>query len=38
MADDGTDLVFEGIDTADPDIRTRLRFAATDLPEGPSRS
>ncbi|EFE66979.1 LOW QUALITY PROTEIN: MerR-family transcriptional regulator, partial [Streptomyces viridosporus ATCC 14672] len=28
--------VFEGIDTADPDIRTRLRFAAADLPDDPT--
>ncbi|MET7295572.1 MerR family transcriptional regulator [Streptomyces griseoloalbus] len=28
--------IFEGIDTADPDIRTRLRFAAAHLPDEPS--
>ncbi|MFF5159767.1 MerR family transcriptional regulator [Streptomyces sp. NPDC000348] len=28
--------VFDGIDTADPDIRRRLRFAAADLPEDPT--
>jgi DNA-binding transcriptional MerR regulator len=28
--------IFEGIDTADPDIRTRLRFAAAHLPDDPS--
>ncbi|GGV73991.1 MerR family transcriptional regulator [Streptomyces griseoloalbus] len=28
--------IFEGIDTADPDIRTRLRFAAANLPDDPS--
>ncbi|MFI1418788.1 MerR family transcriptional regulator [Streptomyces sp. NPDC020731] len=28
--------VFDGIDTADPDIRTRLRFAAADLPDDPT--
>ncbi|MBQ1096469.1 MerR family transcriptional regulator [Streptomyces sp. NPDC097107] len=28
--------VFEGVDTADPDIRTRLRFAAADLPDDPT--
>ncbi|MGX1250061.1 DNA-binding transcriptional MerR regulator [Streptomyces ambofaciens] len=28
--------VFAGIDTADPDIRTRLRFAAADLPDDPT--
>ncbi|CAM5232879.1 MerR family transcriptional regulator OS=Streptomyces tendae OX=1932 GN=F3L20_18745 PE=4 SV=1 [Streptomyces tendae] len=27
---------FAGIDTADPDIRTRLRFAAADLPDDPT--
>ncbi|MEU9353769.1 MerR family transcriptional regulator [Streptomyces griseoloalbus] len=27
--------IFEGIDTADPDIRTRLRFAAANLPDDP---
>ncbi|WP_395577324.1 MerR family transcriptional regulator [Streptomyces sp. BK79] len=28
--------VFEGVGTADPDIRTRLRFAAADLPDDPT--
>ncbi|MFD7700201.1 MerR family transcriptional regulator [Streptomyces caelestis] len=28
--------VFDGIDTADPDIRRRLRFAAADLPDDPT--
>lgn len=28
--------VFEGIDTADPDLRNRLRFAAADLPDDPT--
>ncbi|MFE2579041.1 MerR family transcriptional regulator [Streptomyces sp. NPDC059378] len=28
--------IFEGIDTADPDIRRRLRFAAAELPEDPT--
>ncbi|MDT0400238.1 MULTISPECIES: helix-turn-helix domain-containing protein [Streptomyces] len=28
--------VFDGIDTADPDIRTRLRFAAANLPDDPT--
>ncbi|GGR47627.1 helix-turn-helix domain-containing protein [Streptomyces griseomycini] len=28
--------IFEGVDTADPDIRTRLRFAAADLPDDPA--
>ncbi|MER5596087.1 MerR family transcriptional regulator [Streptomyces sp. NPDC002265] len=28
--------IFEGIDTADPDIRSRLRFAAAELPEDPT--
>ncbi|KFG73592.1 helix-turn-helix domain-containing protein [Streptomyces mutabilis] len=28
--------VFEGVDTADADIRTRLRFAAADLPDDPT--
>ncbi|MFG2132212.1 MerR family transcriptional regulator [Streptomyces sp. NPDC048751] len=28
--------VFEGLDTADPDIRRRLRFAPADLPDDPT--
>ncbi|WP_086562684.1 MerR family transcriptional regulator [Streptomyces africanus] len=28
--------IFEGIDTADPDIRSRLRFAAANLPDDPT--
>ncbi|MET9383867.1 MerR family transcriptional regulator [Streptomyces sp. NPDC002928] len=28
--------IFEGIDTADPDIRRRLRFAAANLPDDPT--
>lgn len=28
--------IFEGIDTADPDIRQRLRFAAANLPDDPT--
>jgi DNA-binding transcriptional MerR regulator len=28
--------IFEGIDTADPDIRSRLRFAAAQLPDDPT--
>ncbi|MFF7737792.1 MerR family transcriptional regulator [Streptomyces sp. NPDC007984] len=28
--------IFEGIDTADPDIRGRMRFAAAELPEDPT--
>ncbi|WP_037677819.1 MerR family transcriptional regulator [Streptomyces griseus] len=28
--------VFEGLDTADPDIRRRLRFAPADLPDDPA--
>lgn len=28
--------IFEGLDTADPDIRTRLRFAAAQLPDDPT--
>jgi DNA-binding transcriptional MerR regulator len=28
--------IFEGLDTADPDIRTRLRFAAANLPDDPT--
>ncbi|WAU84760.1 MerR family transcriptional regulator [Streptomyces sp. Qhu-G9] len=27
---------FQGLDTADPDIRTRMRFAVADLPEDPT--
>ncbi|MGP4087279.1 MerR family transcriptional regulator [Streptomyces sp. KR55] len=28
--------IFDGLDTADPDIRTRLRFAAAELPDDPT--
>ncbi|RZB16561.1 MerR family transcriptional regulator [Streptomyces sp. F001] len=28
--------IFDGLDTADPDIRTRLRFAAAQLPDDPA--
>ncbi|WP_409469561.1 MerR family transcriptional regulator [Streptomyces sp. HC307] len=28
--------IFEGLDAADPDIRTRLRFAAAELPDDPT--
>ncbi|MFJ8149450.1 MerR family transcriptional regulator [Streptomyces sp. NPDC096048] len=30
------DEVFAGVDAADPDIRTRLRYAAADLPDDPT--
>ncbi|MGW4020334.1 helix-turn-helix domain-containing protein [Streptomyces sp. NPDC005009] len=36
IIDDFMAEVFDGIDTADPDIRTRLRFAAADLPDDPT--
>ncbi len=36
ILDDFMAEVFEGIDTADPDIRQRLRFAAADLPDDPT--
>ncbi|MFC7817473.1 MULTISPECIES: helix-turn-helix domain-containing protein [unclassified Streptomyces] len=36
IIDDFMAEVFEGIDTADPDIRTRLRFAAANLPDDPT--
>ncbi|MFC7895248.1 MerR family transcriptional regulator [Streptomyces sp. NPDC057381] len=36
IIDDFMAEVFEGIDTADPDIRTRLRLAAADLPDDPT--
>ncbi len=36
IIDDFMAEVFEGLDTADPDIRTRLRFATADLPDDPT--
>lgn len=36
IIDDFMAEVFDGIDTADPDIRTRLRFAAANLPDDPT--
>jgi DNA-binding transcriptional MerR regulator len=36
IIDDFMAEVFDGIDTADPDIRRRLRFAAADLPDDPT--
>ncbi|MFF3208895.1 MerR family transcriptional regulator [Streptomyces sp. NPDC002962] len=36
LLDDFTAEIFDGLDTADPDIRTRLRFAAADLPDDPA--
>ncbi|GGY05507.1 helix-turn-helix domain-containing protein [Streptomyces anandii] len=36
IIDDFMTEVFEGLDTADPDIRTRLRFATADLPDDPT--
>ncbi|MFE1508577.1 MerR family transcriptional regulator [Streptomyces sp. NPDC058726] len=36
IIDDFMADVFDGIDTADPDIRQRLRFAAADLPDDPT--
>ncbi|MFJ1806039.1 MULTISPECIES: MerR family transcriptional regulator [unclassified Streptomyces] len=35
IVDDFMAEIFDGLDTADPDIRTRLRFAAADLPDDP---
>ncbi|MFH9178488.1 helix-turn-helix domain-containing protein [Streptomyces albogriseolus] len=36
ILDDFTTEIFHGLDTADPDIRNRLRFAAADLPDDPT--
>ncbi|CAM5693643.1 hypothetical protein SALBM217S_10532 [Streptomyces griseoloalbus] len=36
ILDDFMTEIFEGLDTADPDIRSRLRFAAADLPDDPT--
>ncbi|MGW3383794.1 helix-turn-helix domain-containing protein [Streptomyces albogriseolus] len=36
ILDDFTTEIFQGLDTADPDIRNRLRFAAADLPDDPT--
>ncbi|MFI9824073.1 MerR family transcriptional regulator [Streptomyces sp. NPDC052013] len=36
IIDDFMTEIFDGIDTADPDIRERLRFAAADLPDDPT--
>ncbi|MEV8596869.1 MerR family transcriptional regulator [Streptomyces sp. NPDC052012] len=36
IIDDFMTEIFDGIDTADPDIRRRLRFAAADLPDDPT--
>ncbi|MGC0374770.1 MerR family transcriptional regulator [Streptomyces sp. SAI-229] len=36
IIDDFMAEVFDGLDTADPDIRSRLRFAAADLPDDPT--
>ncbi|GAA1421330.1 MerR family transcriptional regulator [Streptomyces thermospinosisporus] len=36
IVDDFMTEIFEGLDTADPDIRGRLRFAAADLPDDPT--
>ncbi|MEU6338706.1 MerR family transcriptional regulator [Streptomyces cellulosae] len=36
ILDDFTAEIFQGLDTADPDIRRRLRFAAADLPDDPT--
>ncbi|POX56544.1 MerR family transcriptional regulator [Streptomyces sp. Ru71] len=36
IVDDFMAEVFDGLDTADPDIRTRLRFTAADLPDDPT--
>ncbi|MGW1785742.1 helix-turn-helix domain-containing protein [Streptomyces sp. NPDC002143] len=36
IVDDFMTEIFDGLDTADPDIRTRLRFAAADLPDDPT--
>ncbi|MEU9210846.1 MerR family transcriptional regulator [Streptomyces sp. NPDC048415] len=36
IIDDFMEETFSGLDTADPDIRTRLRFSFADLPEDPT--
>ncbi|CAM5704571.1 DNA-binding transcriptional MerR regulator OS=Streptomyces albaduncus OX=68172 GN=FHS32_004095 PE=4 SV=1 [Streptomyces griseoloalbus] len=36
ILDDFMTEIFEGLTTADPDIRSRLRFAAADLPDDPT--
>jgi DNA-binding transcriptional MerR regulator len=36
IVDDFMTEIFEGLDTADPDIRTRLRFAVAELPDDPT--
>ncbi|MDX2606130.1 MerR family transcriptional regulator [Streptomyces caniscabiei] len=36
IIDDFMEETFGGLDTADPDIRTRLRFSLADLPEDPT--
>lgn len=36
IVEDFTAEIFEGLDTADPDIRTRLRFAVAELPDDPT--
>ncbi|WP_316781867.1 helix-turn-helix domain-containing protein [Streptomyces sasae] len=36
IVEDFTTEIFEGLDTADPDIRTRLRFAVAELPDDPT--
>ncbi|MEV5183005.1 MerR family transcriptional regulator [Streptomyces werraensis] len=36
ILDDFMAEIFQGLDTADPDIRRRLRFAAADLPDDPT--
>ncbi|MEV5335984.1 MerR family transcriptional regulator [Streptomyces werraensis] len=36
ILDDFMAEIFRGLDTADPDIRRRLRFAAADLPDDPT--
>ncbi|WP_327431871.1 MerR family transcriptional regulator [Streptomyces sp. NBC_01236] len=36
IADDFLEETFAGLDTADPDIRTRLRFGLAELPEDPT--
>ena len=36
IVEDFTTEIFEGLDTADPDIRKRMRFAPADLPDEPT--
>ncbi|MFF5495608.1 MerR family transcriptional regulator [Streptomyces aquilus] len=36
IVEDFTTEIFDGLDTADPDIRERLRFAPADLPDDPT--